>query len=204
MGSRNSVLDRGPDQTWNWVTFRDPVTRESSDPETLFYKLQLSSTRVMLQTNVCNGQEVWQFLSLSGVCTLLESKILKIIYSVSIFQWRSGGFSQKYISLSWAFFRKPEKLGSHTGSEWWPGDPHVNVDPYDPVTQWPSSMSGQDPLGMEHFRWTAMRLFAELLWTLVRCYTVWKLMLILRRRSVCKAESAVRVCDLLPRLCITV
>jgi len=44
MGSRNSVLDRGPDQTWNWVTFRDPVTRESSDPVTLFYnELQLSS-----------------------------------------------------------------------------------------------------------------------------------------------------------------
>ena len=34
MGSRNGVLDRGPDQTWNWVTFRDPVIRESSDPET--------------------------------------------------------------------------------------------------------------------------------------------------------------------------
>ena len=124
--------------------------------------------------------------------------------------WRS--FIQcQYFNDDWAdfhkniylylglFFRKPEKLGSHTGSEWWPGDPHVKVDP---VTQWPSSMSGQDPLGMEHFRWTAMRLFAELLWTLVRCYTVWKLML--RRRSVCKAESAVRVCDLLPRLCITV
>jgi len=36
------------------------------------------------------------------------------------------------ISLSWAFFRKPEKLGSHTGSKWWP---------IDRVTQWPSSMS---------------------------------------------------------------
>jgi len=27
-----------------------------------------------------------------------------------------------FISLSWAFFRKPEKLGSHTRSKWWPGD----------------------------------------------------------------------------------
>ena len=34
----------------------------------------------------------------------------------------------------WAFFRKPEKLGSHTGSKWWPGDP----DPYDPLTRWPN------------------------------------------------------------------
>ena len=25
----------------------------------------------------------------------------------------------------WAFFRKPEKLGSHTGSKWWPGDDPV-------------------------------------------------------------------------------
>jgi len=43
-------------------------------------------------------------------------------------------------------FRKPEKLGSHTGSKWWPGDPDVKDDPndplIDPVTQWPSSMSG--------------------------------------------------------------
>jgi len=31
------------------------------------------------------------------------------------------------------FFRKPEKLGTHTGSKWWPGAP---------ATQWPSSMSG--------------------------------------------------------------
>jgi len=28
---------------------------------------------------------------------------------------RFDGFSQKYISLSWAFFRKPEKIGSHIG-----------------------------------------------------------------------------------------
>ena len=35
----------------------------------------------------------------------------------------------------WAFFRKPEKLGSHTGSNWWPGDPDVKDDPNDPVTQ---------------------------------------------------------------------
>jgi len=36
----------------------------------------------------------------------------------------------------WAFFRKPEKLGSHTGSKWWPGDPDVKVDPNDPLTRW--------------------------------------------------------------------
>ena len=44
-------------------------------------------------------------------------------------------FARIYIftSLSWAFFRKPEKLGSHTTSNWWLADP---------VTHWPSSISG--------------------------------------------------------------
>jgi len=62
----------------------DPVTRESSDPETQLTRwpcsIMNSKCRLMLQKNVCNGQEVCQFLSLFGVCTLLESKILKIIY----------------------------------------------------------------------------------------------------------------------------
>ena len=35
----------------------------------------------------------------------------------------------------WAFFWKPEKLGSHTGSKWWPGDPDVKDDP---LTRWPN------------------------------------------------------------------
>ena len=58
--------------------------------------------------------------------------------------WRLDGFSQKNIYLYifiLGFFRKPGKLGSHTGSKWWPGDPDVKDDPNDPVTQRPSSMS---------------------------------------------------------------
>ena len=39
-----------------------------------------------------------------------------------------------FISLSWAFFRKPEKLGSHTGSKW----RTVKNDPNDPLTRWPN------------------------------------------------------------------
>jgi len=42
----NSVIVQGAPvrQTWNWVTFSDPVTRESSDPVTLFYnELQMST-----------------------------------------------------------------------------------------------------------------------------------------------------------------
>jgi len=36
------------------------------------------------------------------------------------------------------FFQKPEKLGSHTGSNWWPGDPDVKDDPNDPLTRRPN------------------------------------------------------------------
>ena len=36
------------------------------------------------------------------------------------------------------FFRKPEKLGFHTGSKWWPGDPDVKDDSNDPLTRWPN------------------------------------------------------------------
>ena len=35
--------------------------------------------------------------------------------------------------LLWAFFRKPEKLGSHTRR-----DPDVKDDPNDPLTRWPN------------------------------------------------------------------
>ena len=57
-----------------------------------------------------------------------------------IFKWRLDGFSPKYISLYLylGLFRKPEKLGFHTGSKWWPGDPDVKDDPNDPLTRWPN------------------------------------------------------------------
>ena len=41
-------------------------------------------------------------------------------------------FTKIYIFIL-GFFRKPEKLGSHTRSEWWPCDPDVKDDPNDPV-----------------------------------------------------------------------
>jgi len=43
-----------------------------------------------------------------------------------------------FISLSWVVFRKPEKLGSHTASKWWPANPEVKDDPNDPLTRWPN------------------------------------------------------------------
>jgi len=54
----------------------------------------------MLQANVCNGQEVCQFLSLFGVCTLLESKIFEDHFSnVNISLTVGRIFTKKYISL---------------------------------------------------------------------------------------------------------
>ena len=42
---------------------------------------------------------------------------------------------QLYVLHFGHFFRKPEKLRSHTGSKWWPGDPDVKDDR---LTRWPS------------------------------------------------------------------
>jgi len=59
---------------------------------------------------------------------------------MSIFLWRLDGFSKNvYLDIFiLGFFRKPEKLGSHTGSKWWPGDPDEKDDPNDPLTRWPN------------------------------------------------------------------
>jgi len=53
----------------------------------------------------------------------------------------------------WAFFREPEKLGSHTGSKWWPGDPDVKDDqmihwPGDPTTQFHVWCKGRGSFGV--------------------------------------------------------
>jgi len=130
----------------------DPVTRESSDPETQLTRwpcsIMNSKCRLMLQTNVCNEQEVCQFLSLFGVCTLLESKILKIIYKMSVNISMTVGriFTKIYISLYLylGLFSKTGKTRvSHRVKMMtrWPGRERWPKWPTDPVTQWPSSMS---------------------------------------------------------------
>ena len=70
----------------------------------------------MVQTNVCNGQEICQFLSLFGVCALLESKILTIIYYMSISMTDFHKYIYLYIFIS-SFLSKTGKLGSYTGSK---------------------------------------------------------------------------------------
>jgi len=70
----------------------DPV-----DPVTLF------CNELHMPTNVADkrlhGQEVCQFLSLFGVCTLLERKILKIVLNVNISMTVGRIFTKKYLSL---------------------------------------------------------------------------------------------------------
>jgi len=67
-------------------------------------------------------------------------------------------FTKKYIYLYiiiLGFFQKHEKLGSHTRSKWWPGDPDVKNDPNDPLTRWPN-----DPVPCL----VAARLYADMYW----------------------------------------
>jgi len=72
----------------------------------------------MLQTNVCNGQEVCQFLSLFGVCTLLEDHLLNVNISMTV-----GRIFTKiyiFISLSWAFFENRKNWGLTPGQNDYP------------------------------------------------------------------------------------
>jgi len=61
----------------------DPVSRESSDPETQLTRWPCSIMNSKMSTYVADKRLQWArglpVLSLFGVCTLLKSKILKII-----------------------------------------------------------------------------------------------------------------------------
>jgi len=96
---------------------------------------------LMLQTNVCNGQEVCQFLSLFGVCTLLESKFFLLNVNISMTVGRIFTKIYIFISLSWTFFENRKNSGLTPGQNddpvtrtWkmtqmthWPGDPNDPV-----------------------------------------------------------------------------
>ena len=78
-------------QTWNWVTICDPftqwpVTRESSDPETQLTRwpcsIMNSKCRLMLQTNVCSGQEVCQFYRCSAFARFWKVKFWRSFMSI--------------------------------------------------------------------------------------------------------------------------
>jgi len=124
-------------QTWNWVTFCDPATQWPGNPATRRpswpCSIMNSNCRLILQTNVCNEQEFASFYRCLAFARFWKVKFWRSFIKCQYFNDGWTDFHKKYISLSWAFFRKPEKLGSHTGSEWWPGDPDVKDDPNDPV-----------------------------------------------------------------------
>jgi len=107
----------------------DPV-----DPMTLFYKeLQMSTYVADKRLQLARGLPV--FITVWR----LQSKILKIIYKMSIFQWRLDKVSQKYISLYLylgIFFSKTWKTEvSHRVKMMtrWPGRERWPKWPIDPV-----------------------------------------------------------------------
>jgi len=101
----------------------DPV-----DPETLFYN--------ELQMSICvkKYSQAKEFLIIISWTDIQwfqsNNRHLTMTFVISAFQI--------YVLHFGHFFRKPEKLGSHTGSKWWPGDPDVKDDPHDLLTRWPN------------------------------------------------------------------
>ena len=127
-------------QTWNWVIFCDPatqwLTRESSDPETQLTRWPCSIMNSKCRQTFAMGKRFASFSS-------LFARFWKVKF------WRSF-IKCQYFNDGWTdfhkniylyifilgFFSKTGKLGSHTGSKWWPGDPDVKDDPDDPFTRW--------------------------------------------------------------------
>ena len=128
----------------------DPVTRESSDPETQLTRwpcsIMNSKCRLM-----CRGVRI---IDATKKYSLAKEFLIIISKSKSsLHRLTSSDFSPTTDTWQWLlsfqhfkctfcilgiFFRKPEKLGSHTGSKWWPGDPDVKDDRNDPLTRWPN------------------------------------------------------------------
>jgi len=118
----------------------DPVTRESSDPETQLTwwlcSIMNSKCRLMCE-EVFSGQSIFIIIgkSKSSLHGLTSSDFS---ITTDTWQWLCH-FSISNVRFAfYAFFRKPENLGSHTGSKWWPGNPYVKDDPNDPLTRWPN------------------------------------------------------------------
>jgi len=127
----------------------DPVTRKFSDPETPLTRWPCSIMnskicRLMMQTNVCNGQEVANFYRCLAFARFWKAKF-----------WRSF-IKCQYVNDGWTDFHKIYiyiylylylGLFSKTGKKTrvshrvkmmtrWPVDPDVKDDPNDPLTRW--------------------------------------------------------------------
>ena len=141
---------RRPDMELGHILWpSDPMTRESSDPETQLtrwpYSIMNSKCPLMLQTNVFNGP-VCQFLSLFAFARFWEVKFWRSFIKYQYFNDGWTDFFQKiyiFISLSWVFSKTGKTRVSHRVKMMtrWPGRERWPKWPIDPVTQWPSSMS---------------------------------------------------------------
>jgi len=143
-------------QSWNWVTFCDPATQWPGNPATR--RPSWPGNPVLWWTPnvdlcVTKYSQAKEFLiiigkSKSSLHGPTSSTTSDLSPTTDTWQWLVISAFQMYVLHFGHFFRKPEKLGSHhTGSKWWPGDPDVKGDPNDPLTRWPSSISGVCCLG---------------------------------------------------------
>jgi len=133
--SHSSVTAVSRHQRWNWVTFCDTVTRESSDPET-----QLTRWPCSIMNSKCRRSiQAKEFLIIIGKRKSSLHGLTSSDFSPATDTWQwllSFQHFKCYVLHFGHFFRKPEKLGSHTGPKWWPGNPDVKDDPNDPLTRW--------------------------------------------------------------------
>jgi len=137
----------GTYQTWNWVTFCDPATQRPGNPATRWpCSIMNSKCRLM-----CRGvriidvakkySQAKEFLIITGNSKSLLHRLTSSDFSLATTDTRQWLLSFQHFKCTFcifSIFRKPEKLGSHTGSKWWPGDPNVwkmTHWPGDPMTQ---------------------------------------------------------------------
>ena len=131
-------------QRWNWVTFCDPATQWPGNPATR--RPSRPGDPVLywtLNVDLCvkKYSQAKEFLIIIG-----KSKSSVISVQQQTHDNVFCHFSISNVRFAfWAFFRKPEKLGSHTGSKWWPGDPLTQTWKMTQMTHWPG-----DPMTQFH------------------------------------------------------
>jgi len=124
------------DYSGHRAKFCDPVIRESSDPETQLTRwpcsIMNSKCRLMLQTNVCNGQEVCQVNRCLAFARFWKVKFWRSFIKCQYFNDGWTDFHKKIYIFILGFFSKTGKKTqvSHRikmTTRWkmthWPGDP---------------------------------------------------------------------------------
>ena len=131
----------------------DPVTRESSYPETQLTRwpcsidLMNSKCRLMYRGVTKKYSQVKEFLIIIGKSKSSLHGLTSSDFSptTDTWQWLLSFQHFKRTFCIWAFFRKPENVGSHTGSKWWPGDSVTRTWKMTQMTHWPG-----DPMTQFH------------------------------------------------------